>query len=261
MSGLSEEDNEISNAHSPPHVGSEKNALFAMPRANSLIDRTKRISDLCKEHFELIKFISTVFAAVYAFVEYKERDYIERVKTATEVIEQFNSSDEYQSLVKLQNIHSSTYFSNLRKQLLENKLNSEAYHKEVYSKIIENNRVDFLNALRGLKKISICGIQRRCEPMTLCAFIARTMQDFRCDFRDVIAELSADDGSCVVDEMNHFVDTYCKPWMSMYLGLKYNDIKDNYCIYKKSSDAYLIGDTCRISLIYKHKNSIIDPFF
>jgi hypothetical protein len=92
--------------------------------------------------------------------------------------------------------------------------------------------------------------------------VALTLQDLRCNFREYISELSEDSGSCVIDEMNYLLDTYCSEWMRVYLGVKqYQSIKDNYCLYNKAHNKPLIAESCIGSIVYKQVPSFLDKVF
>jgi hypothetical protein len=214
-----------------------------------------------KDNAESLKIIAGVLAAVYALAEYKAKDYIDKVKNSSEVVEKFRRNDEGKALISLQDFYVSQDLSEMRKKLEDHKLGSDEYHKAVHSKLMKEHKKEFLSALRGLKAVAICAIQGRCDPTTLCMHMAQAMQDFRCDFRDVVFELSHDNGSCVVDEVNYFLDNHCTPWMAAYLGADYSTIQDNYCLYDKKTKFYFVGPECGISIIYKAKSNFFDRYF
>ena len=82
--------------------------------------------------------------------------------------------------------------------------------------------------------------------------LSQPTQEFRCAYRSYIAELSADAATCVIDEVNYFLDHYCAEWLSVYLGVKnYRDIKDNICLFDKDKNVSQIGPQCIDSIIYK----------
>jgi hypothetical protein len=214
-----------------------------------------------RENIEIIKVILIVIGGIYAVAEYKGKDYAERVNNSAKIIDKLNSSTEYKALLSLEDFYASPEFADMRAELKSSKLTSADYHKKLFEKTLPDHKDELVKATRGLQSVAICGIQRRCERSTICMYLAVTMEDFRCNFRDSIKALSEDDSNCLVDEIDYFVDNYCREWMKEYLGAdNYQGITDNKCLYDKTTKIYTIGSICGNSIIHKYTSHFLDQF-
>ena len=212
-----------------------------------------------RANVEPLKVMFAVLAGLFALFEYKSKDYVDRVKNSSELIEKYFASDEYKALVKIQEFQFSEVYVTKQDQLTKKTISSQEFRSFLVGEVKGKYSGDFLKATRGMKSISVCAIQGRCEPLSICMYLSQSMQDFRCDFREVIAELSTTNGSCIIDEINYFLDNFCSNWMSSYMGVeKYSNIKDNYCLFNKSEDRSLIGEHCAKSIIFKRPSSLFD---
>ena len=212
-----------------------------------------------RENVEPLKVIFAVLAAIFALFEYKSKDYVDRVKNSSDTVEKYFASDEYKALLKVQEFQWSDAYTEKQTQLAQKNISSQQFRLFVSEGIKNKYSAEFLRAVRGMKAVSICAIQGRCEPLSICMYLSQSMQDLRCDFREVIAELSATNGSCVIDEINYVLDNYCANWMSSYMGVsKYSGIKDNYCLFDRQKNQSLIGEYCVQSIIYKRPASFFD---
>jgi hypothetical protein len=222
--------------------------------------KVKLIFDLLKEYSEPIKIIAAVVAGMFALAEYKSSDYVAKVKAASEIMDKFYLSDGYKALVKLDEFWVSERVSALRQNILTG---DDAHKYRVFIKdaVSKDYNSDFLKSIRAFKEISICAIQNRCDPSSMCMHMSQTIQDFRCNFRENIIALSAANGSCVVDEISFFVDNYCQPWLASYMGVeKYSGVEDNRCLYDKEEKRFTMGEFCSESIIYKKHQSILNRF-
>lgn len=150
--------------------------------------------------------------------------------------------------------------------LLQYKASDHLEHIKVSTDSIEqfykSDNYASRKAARGLQSLSICAIQGRCDAPTMCMYLFHTLEDFRCNFREEIADISYANGACFIDEVDYFLDTYCKEWLITYLGLKsYNNIKDDYCMYDRDRNISFIGEMCVNSIIYKTREAFWDRFF
>jgi hypothetical protein len=212
-----------------------------------------------RENVEPLKVIFAILAGIFALFEYKSKDYVDRVKNSSDTVDKYYASDEYKALLKVQEFQWSDAYIAKQTQLTQKNISSEQFRLFVADGIKNKYSAEFLKAVRGMKAVSICAIQGRCEPLSICMYLSQSMQDLRCDFREVIAELSTNNGSCVIDEINYVLDNYCTNWMSSYMGIpKYSGIKDNYCLFDKQKSQSLIGEYCVKSIIYKRPSSFFD---
>jgi hypothetical protein len=212
-----------------------------------------------RENVEPLKVIFAILAGLFALFEYKSKDYVDRVKNSSDVVDKYYASDEYKALLKVQDFQWSDAYVAKQTQLAQNNISSQQFRQFVAEGIKRNYSADFIKTVRGMKAVSICAIQGRCEPLSICMYLSQSMQDLRCDFREVIAELSTNNGSCVIDEINYILDNYCANWMASYMGIpKYSSIKDNYCLFDKEKNQSLIGEYCVKSIIYKRPSSFFD---
>jgi hypothetical protein len=212
-----------------------------------------------RKNVEPLKILLAVLAGTFALVEYKSKDYVDRVKNSSDVIEKYYSGDEYKALLNIHGFQWSDSYTAKQAQLAQKNISSLEFRQFVASEIKGKHGADLLKAVRGMKALSICAIQGRCEPLSICMHLSQSMQDLRCDFREVIAELSAKNGSCIIDEINYLLDNYCVNWISSYMGVTgYSSIKDNYCLFDKQKNLSLIGEYCVKSIIYKRPSSFLD---
>jgi hypothetical protein len=214
-----------------------------------------------RNNVEPLKVIFVILAGIFALIEYKSKDYVDRVKSSSDVIEKYYAGDEYKSLLKVQEFQWTDAYVVRQAQLAQKSITSQQFRQFVADEIKSKHSADFLKAVRGMKAVSICAIQGRCEPLSICMYLSQSMEDFRCDFRETVAELSTTNGSCIIDEINYLLDNYCTNWMSSYMGIpEYSGIKDNYCLFDKQKSQPLIGDYCVKSIIYKRPSSFFDRF-
>jgi hypothetical protein len=214
-----------------------------------------------KDNSESVKIIFAVIAGIYVALQYKANDHIDHVKASTESIDQFYKSDNYTSLLRLEDFWLSEHNVELRRRLENKEITSETYRNILFNLVKMDYYGDLRKAARGLQSVSICGIQGRCDGPTICMYLFHTMEDFRCNFREEIADISYANGACFIDEMDYFLDTYCKDWLTIYLGLSsYNNIKDDYCVYNQTKKVPLIGGMCIDSIIYKSRETFFDRF-
>ena len=220
----------------PWHTGSKKRSMFKWLTDNS----------------EALKIFFAVLAGGYALYLYNDKDYIDRVKNASDVIAKYQETDNYESLVRIEDLWLSKDIVQKRSDLLADKLTGKEYRQYVLDRMRRTHRADFINAARGLNEVSVCAIQGRCDPATMCMYLAQRIQDFRCNYREYVAELSDASASCIVDEASFVADTYCGKWIGMYLGTaEYRDSRDNKCLYDPKTQRSLIGDKCFKSIVYK----------
>ena len=195
-------------------------------------------------------------------LQYKASDHLEHIKVSTDSIEQFYKSDNYASLLRLEEFWLSQSTVELRRRLEHKDITSDIYRNTIYNLVRANYYGDLRKAARGLQSLSICAIQGRCDAPTMCMYLFHTLEDFRCNFREEIADISYANGACFIDEVDYFLDTYCKEWLITYLGLKsYNNIKDDYCMYDRDRNISFIGEMCVNSIIYKTREAFWDRFF
>jgi hypothetical protein len=229
------------------------------PSAKSRDKHSRAFWRWIRENVEPLKVIFALLAGMFALFEYKSKDYIERVKSSSDVVDKYFASDEYKALVKIQEFQFSDAYIEKQDQLAQKALSSAQFRSFVAEEIKNRYSSDFLKAARGMKAVSMCAIQGRCEPLSICMYLSQSMEDFRCDFREVVAELSAKNGSCLIDEINYFLDNSCSNWMSSYMGVsKYSSIKDNYCLFDKTQNKSLIGEYCIKSIIFKRPSGFFD---
>lgn len=214
-----------------------------------------------KDNDPQIKIVFAVLAGLSVLMEYRAKDYLDRVKNASEQVEKYYGSENHLSLLRLEDLWLSEEVALRRRQLNAGLLHPAGYRGYVADRVSSHHRADFLQAVRGLNNLSICAIQGRCEPSTMCMYVAQRVQDFRCNFRETIAEMSDDNGSCIVDAMNHFVDQLCGKWVGRYMGAQtYRGIEDNECLYDRTAKASKIGKSCTRSLIHKETAGFLDRF-
>lgn len=214
-----------------------------------------------KDNSDQIKIAFALAAGLYAVFEYRSKDYGDRVKNSSDAIEKFQQSSQNKSLAALETFWADDLASK-RRELSAGTLSSKDYHKAVLEGTKSRHRGDVTGALQGLKSVSICVIQGRCEPITVCHSLAQRIQDFRCNFRDILAELTEDNANCVLDEINYLVDTHCTDWMRVYTGAKvYRSIEDNACLYDPQRNTLRIGDLCKTSIVYKRERTLSDVIF
>jgi hypothetical protein len=212
-----------------------------------------------RDNVEPLKVIFAVLAGIFALFEYKSKDYIDRVKNSSDVVDKYFASDEYKALLKIEEFQLSDGYIKKQNQLAQKVISSQEFRVFVANEIKKKYSAEFLRAIRGMKAVSTCAIQGRCEPLSICMYLSQPMEDFRCDFREVVAELSSSNGSCIIDEMNYVLDNYCTDWMSSYMGIsKYSNIKDNYCLFDKQKGKSLIGEYCLQSIIFKRPARFFD---
>ena len=233
----------------------------ARPSGRAIPSLPRRLWTWLKANGDQIKIVSAALAGVYALVEYKSQDYLNSVKISTEALEKYHGGDNYKSLTQLQAFWLSDEVAAKRMQLQSDPSGSSAFRTYVHHRISATRKDDLVKASRGLKALSICAIQGRCEATTLCMHLTKDIQDLRCNFRESIAEISAHDGSCLIDEINYFIDNYCSEWLSAYLGVTpYLSLEDNYCLYNRTSKTHHLGPFCRTSIIYKKRGRFVDRF-
>jgi len=212
-----------------------------------------------RENVEPLKVILVILAGMFALFEYKSKDYVERVKNSSDVVDKYFASDEYKALLKIEGFEFSAAYVTKQNQLTQKIISSQQFRSFVANEIKNNYSAEFLKAIRGMKTVSICAIQGRCEPLSVCMHLSQSMQDFRCNYREVIADLSATNGSGIIDEINYFLDNSCSDWMLSYMGVpRYSSIKDNFCLFDKQQGKSLIGEHCTKSIIFKRPSSFFD---
>jgi hypothetical protein len=219
------------------------------------------IRDWINNNAEILKITFAIIAGVYAILEYKASDHLEHVKNSMDVIENFYKSDAYSAFVKLDNLILSDYNAELLRKLETKQLSSRHYRLLLSGKV-ENDHIDDIRKVaRGFKSPAICAIQGRCHAPTICMYLFHPMEDFRCNFRETIRAISKVHGSCLIDEVNHLLDTHCKDWVRAYLGVSsYNDIRDHRCLYDKKTSFAMIGDYCLNSIIHKTRQTFFDRY-
>lgn len=211
-----------------------------------------------KGNNDQLKLLFAILAGLYAISEYRSKDYFDRVKNSVEAIDKFYANDAYNHLIKIEDFWLT--LADKRKLLESGKLDPTEFRNYVHQES-KNYRQDFLKVLRSFKIISICAIQGRCEPATICIHLTQMIQDFRCNFREYLAELSEENGSCILDEVNYFVDLYCRDWIASYMGVpEYSGIKDNICLYDKNNKKSKLGNKCSISIIHKKNYTFFTRF-
>src|SRR6202790_115824 len=157
-----------------------------------------------RKNSEPLKIIFAAAAGIFALIEYRSKDYVDHVKNTADVIEAFYKSDEFQSLARIDDMWLSDKFVQEREQLTANKITSSEYRDSVRSEVKQKYREDMVKAIRGLKTISICVIQGRCEYVSACMSVAQEMEDLRGNLRESISDLANDNGACAIDEINFF---------------------------------------------------------
>jgi hypothetical protein len=215
-----------------------------------------------KDNQDSIKIVLAVIAGIFAAIQYKATHYGDRVKNSSDSIATFRSGDGYKATLNLESFFLSSDIRNIRNEIIAKKITSQQFRKRVLELMQDNHKEDVTKAIRGLKDVSLCVIQGRCEPTTACMHVAVAIQDLRCNFREYIEDLSALHSVCVMDEINYFVDNFCQPWMATYLGAKtYSDLKDNACFYNQESKKWWGGDYCETPLTYIKQPSLWDQLF
>lgn len=217
--------------------------------------------DFIKNNIEQIKISFLIVGAIVTLLEYKSKDYLDRVKNSADIVEKFYASDSGKSLSKLDEFYRSKEISDAKALLETGVLTKNAYIEKIRIQVSGKYRQDLTQSINGLKAISICGMQGRCESKYICMHLAREMQDLRCNYSASIAEISKIAANCIVDEINYFVDKFCVKWIESYIDVKnYSGIKDNICLYNKKTNFAAIGDACIDSIIYKDNVTLLDRF-
>lgn len=214
---------------------------------------------LRKNSIELIKISLVIVAGVFAYIEYKDKDYRDRVSTALETLGKFYASEDYKALGRVEAFWLSDEITTARDQVNENKRDATSFRLLVLKGVSERPELqaDFERAFRGLRSVAICGILNSCDRPTLCMHLSQPIQDLRCNFREYVAQQAFKASSCPIDEMSYFVDTYCAEWMKSYMGAsRYDGIKDNECLYSKEHSIAMIGKPCITSILHKSEESI-----